>query len=190
LSACGIGSSTTQRPALLEPAVAPDGTFWDAVEVSRRDNARGFLHIVSPRFLQAAFLPNARIAEPTSQRAFDEMRVAINRELERAAVRNEVDLEQELNRLAAGYMRQLRDFADSNYVEVSKPEYDIRYTDQFGRANGPNRAWVYVTLHPKEPGQEATGPARRRVVFVQDGLRWLIERFEPDPNFGAFTWTQ
>lgn len=190
LAGCTVGSSTTDRPALPRPAVAPDGTFWDAIEVSRRDRAQGFLHIVSPRFLHSAFIPRERISEPVNTAEFDEQRKSVEAALMRGAQRNRVNLEAEKNRLAQGYMAELRRLVEDRFIEVGKPEYQFMYRNDFDQPWGPNRAWVIVNLYPKGTAAETDAPEVLRVNFVQDRHRWLIDSFEPDPRMGSFTWTK
>lgn len=187
---CTFGSSTSQRPALSRPAVAPDGTFWDAVAVSRNDNAQGLLHVLSPRFLHGSFIPRERISEPVNQAEFDDLRESVEAALARGAQRNRVSLEAEKLRLARGYMAELRRLVDDRFIEVGKPEYDIQYRGEYDEPWGPNRAWVIVNLYPKGSAAESANAEVLRVNFVQDRNRWLIDSLDPDPKFGSYTWTR
>ncbi len=190
VAGCTIGTSTTQRPALSRPAIAPDGTFWDALEVARNDNAEGFLHVLSPGFVHACFLPRKRLSTPESQQEFNTLRDEVAASLTDGATRNEVDLAAEKTRMAHGYMTQLRRLVEDRYIEVGKPEYDIQYQDEYDRAYGPNRATVIVTVNAKGRAESKHGAQVIRVSFVQDGYRWLIEGFEPDAKKGSFAWTK
>jgi hypothetical protein len=186
----GIGTTTSQRPALLRPAVQPDGAFWDAMEVSRGESTEGFLHLLSPGFLHASFIPRERIPTPTSQDEFDELRAEVERLLAAAAARNGVDMATERARLAAGYMQDLRSLEKDHFIEVGKPVEAILHQDEYRRAYGPNRAHVIVSLHPTTSLPEDYQPRTLRVNFIQDGYRWLIDSFEPDPRRGAYVWTR
>jgi hypothetical protein len=186
LAACTIGSSTTERPAVNRPAIGPDGTFWDAVNVSERMDAAGFRFIVTPQFLHAALLPAANRPVPTSQSEFNTQRNRLYAELATAAERARVELEYELDRVAVGYMSQLQDLLTDQIVVVGEPRYDLRYRDEFGRASGPNHATVDVKVFPKGRLPEDFEPPVLKVRFVQDGFRWLIDSLEPDTLRGAF----
>lgn len=189
-SSTTIGSATTTRPALTKPAIEPDGTFWDAVEVARMDNAEGILHVLSPNFVHACFLPRKRLSTPESQQDFNDLRDEVNASLTDGATRNKVDLAAEKTRMAHGYMRLLRNLVEDRYIEVGKPDYDIQYRDEYDRAYGPNRATVIVTVNAKGRAASKQAPDVMRVSFVQDGYRWLIDGFDPDPNQGSYAWTK
>jgi hypothetical protein len=186
MAACTIGSSTTERPAVNRPAIGPDGTFWDAVNVSERMDTEAFRFIVTPQFLHSALLPAATRAVPTSQREFNSQRERLYAELVAAAERSRVDLEFELDRVATGYMVELRHLLSDQMVVVGEPRYDVQYRDEFGRASGPNLAAVDVTIYPKTPLPEDYEPRVIIVRFVQDGHRWLIDALEPDTLRGAY----
>lgn len=190
IAGCTIGTSTTQRPALSRPAIAPDGTFWDAVEVARNENAEGFLHVLSPGFVHACFLPRKRLSTPESQKDFNDLRDEVDASLADGASRNKVDLAAEKTRMAHGYMHLLRNLVKDRFIEVGKPDYDIQYQDEYDRAYGPNRATVIVTVNAKGRAAGTQGTEVIRVSFVQDGYRWLIESFEPDANKGSYAWTK
>ncbi|MBK8205608.1 MAG: hypothetical protein IPK87_02320 [Planctomycetes bacterium] len=190
IAGCTIGTSTTQRPALSRPAIAPDGTFWDAVEVARTDNAEGFLHVLSPNFVHGCFLPRKRLSTPENQQDFNDLRDEVNASLADGATRNKVDLAAEKTRMAHGYMRLLRNLVEDRFIEVGKPDYDIQYQDEYDRAYGPNRATVIVTVNPKGRADSKSGDQVIRVSFVQDGYRWLIDSLEPDANKGSYAWTK
>lgn len=188
LASCTFGSATTQRPALPRPAVEPDGTFWDAIETSRRGNADGLLHLLSPRMLHASFIPAVEIPEATSQQEFSQLRERIQQALADGAERNNLDLDAELKRFADSYMSMLLELADGHFIEAGRPEYEIEYTNEHGFPFGPNRAWIDVRFYPKGPMPEGTEPESRRFSFVQDGHRWLIEGISNDELDGSFVW--
>lgn len=190
LASCTFGSATTERPALPRPAVEPDGAFWDAIETSRRGNAAGFLHLASPRLLHASFIPGIAMPAPESQREFTELRNRVDQALAEGAARNNLNLEEELQRFAEGYMGQLRELAEGAFLEASRPSYEILYTNEHGFPFGPNRAWIDVAFYPREPLPEGKEPETRRVEFVQDGHRWLIERISEDALEGRYRWPQ
>lgn len=190
LTSCTFGSVTTERPALPRPAVEPDGTFWDAIEASRRGNAAGLLHVLSPRMLHAAFIPSVNMPEPTNQQEFNELRQRIQQALTDGAARNSLNLDAELQRLANGYMTVLSQLADGHFIETGRPEYEIVYTNEHGFPAGPNLAWIDVRFYPKGPMAEGQEPESRRISFVQDGQRWLIEGISNNELDGRFTWPQ
>lgn len=190
LCGCTIGSTTSDRSALDYPPIGPDGVFWSAIEVARGNDANGFLHIVSPRFLNDAFLSDP-LAEPQTQNEFDEQRRRINSQLIAAAARNNFVLEAEKLRMAEGYMAMLREATENRLVEVGAPNYgrSIVYKDEYGRAAGPNRVWLDVKFRSKSAPAGAQ-PRTIRVGFVQDEQRWLIDTLEPDDLRGAYTWAR
>lgn len=174
---CTVGSSTSRRPALTRPAVGPEGTFWDAAGAAQRDNAEAFLFLVSTRWLHEQVLPRrARFAVTTGDEyAREDLR--LRKELEPYAV--------DKVKLARRYMAHLRETLAGRFLDVGKPEYELLYKDEFGRAVGPNHATVAVLVHPKGPAGNAA-PASVEVHFVQHEGRWLLDGLTPDPNKGAF----
>jgi hypothetical protein len=191
LCGCTIGSSTTDRPALDTPPIGPDGTFWSALDAARRDDSQAFLYTNSPGFLHNAFLSD-ELPEPESQDGLEDLHTRIQARLEDGAARNGVTAAAEKERLAAGYMKTLRELAKDQFIEVAKPVYgnNIRYKDEHGRAWGPNKLGLDVRIYPRTPVAEDFEPKRLRVGFIQDRFRWLIESLEPDELHGAFTWTR
>lgn len=191
LAGCTLGSTTTARPALSLPPVSPEGTLWSAIEVSRADNPASLLHVLSPGFLHASFIPLRRFDEPATQAELERLRVEVDTALERAAMANGHNLELEKLRLATGYATFLRELARDRLIEVGPPSYDdIRFRDEFNRAWGPNVVRLQVQMYPKEPLPEDFVPEVLTVIFIQDGNRWLIEGFDPDPQKGTYVWTQ
>lgn len=172
------GSTTTQRPALGRPAIAPDGAFWDATVVARRGDRKAFMYTLSPRFVHRSLFPDEELADVTSQAEFDAQREEIETRL--------TPFEPVVNRMADRYMRHLTTVMKDRFVEVSRPRYNIDYTDSFDRAEGPNRATVTVTAHPKVASAADEQPEKFEVRFIMDGRRWLIEELDPDPLKGSF----
>jgi hypothetical protein len=186
LSACAIGSTTTERPALNLPAIGPDGTFWDAANVAEREKPESFQFLLSPRFIHRALLPLDTLPEISTQQELDALRVRLDRQLAEAAEEAEVDLDLKIGQMLDAYMEELRRLLNDRFIEVGEPEYDIQFRDEFGRASGPNRAELKVSLYPKTSKPDGFEPEVIRVSFLQDGYRWLIEGFEPDNLRGAF----
>lgn len=199
LAACTIGSATTKRAALKEPAVRPDGAFADAMQAAESGNAEAFRFLLSPRFIHECVLPNRPRRQPKTTEAFDEERVRLQAELK--------PFESTVQRLVAGYMQHLRELTASRFTEVGIPSNDIRYHAEYDVAYGPNRATVVVSIWAKgqtprpasnEPAA-ANAPAanlppiepkpekRVTVRFVQDRQRWLIDGFDDDPLKGTFS---
>lgn len=179
LAGCSFGSTTTLRPALSRPVVGPDGSFWDAADAaSRRDND-ALRRILTVRFIHEALLPAQPRKEPTSTEDYD-------RERERLTEQLKVH-EATVARLLEAYAERLRQLTENRFVEVGRPEYEIKYRDDFDRAAGPNRAFVVVQCWQKGPLAADAKPETIRVTFVQDRQRWLIDDFEPNALKGAFT---
>jgi len=190
LTACTIGSTTTERPAINLPAIGPDGAFWDAVGVAELDDVEKFLYLVSPQFVHARFMPTARRPEVKTQNELEASRTSLLTEAQRAAERHQLDYNSELYRLSYGYMAELRKLMDDRFVEVGTPTYEIEFRDEFGRASGPNRAAVQVRVYPKSRVPDGYVPETLTVLFIQDGYRWLIDGLEPDPLWGAYAFPQ
>ena len=177
-SAFTFGTSTTERPAITKPAIGPDGTFWDAAAVSRKGDARAFLHLLSPQMTYEALFPEAELKPVETQEEFDIQRTQIEIEL--------APLQPTVNAYAARYMSELAEMLDDKFIEVGKPVYVIQYTGTGGRAEGPNEASLEVRIFPKGPMAEGQEPETLDIRFIQDGRRWLIHGISPDPLKGAF----
>ncbi len=178
LGACSFGTTTTQRPAVDKPAVAPDGAFWDAANVAGRQDVDAFLYILTPRFIHSELWPSVSRAEPTSINEYSEQHARLNREL--------ALVDSDRRNFARGHMQRLAQVLQDRYVEVSRPSYDIKYRDDVGRAAGPNRATVTVRAWPKGAVKEGEKPDQFKVSFLQYGQRWLIDDIEPNPLKGTF----
>jgi hypothetical protein len=176
--ACTVGSTTTQRPALLRPPIGPDGAVWDALEAAARDDAGAYLYVMSPRWLHEEILPGNRRRELDSVVVYDEEVARYGRELEPFA--EEVEL------FARRHMERLRALRGDSIPEVGAPVIEVRHRNEFDAAVGPNRARLSVLLHPRGPLPENYEPAQFTVYLIQSGQRWLLDGMEPDPLKGAF----
>lgn len=174
---CTVGSSTSLRPALTRPAVGPEGTFWDAAGAAQRDNGQAFLFLVSTRWLHQQVLPRRARLDVATSEEYAKEDARLRKELEPFSA--------DTDKLARRYMAFLRETLADRFIEVGKPEFELLYKDEFGRAMGPNHAAVAVLVHPKGPAGNAA-PASVQIRFVQHEGRWLLDGFSPDPNKGAF----
>jgi hypothetical protein len=178
LGACTIGSSTTERPALTRPAIEPDGTFWDAVTVAGKNDREAFLYLLSPQMVFRALFPEAKLKQVATQEEFDAQR----EEIKAALVQYDLVVQD----FATRYMSELHKLVSDRFIEVSRPDYNIVYNDEFDRAEGPNTAKVVVTVYPKKALDANFKPETIEVTFIQDGRRWLIHGFTNDKLRGAF----
>lgn len=179
LAGCAIGTTTTSRPALTRPVIGPDGAFRDATEAARRNDAEALRFLLSNRFVHEALLPRERREEPETVEAFQ-------RESDRLA-QQLLPHQPAVRKLLDGYMHLLRELTQDRFIEVGRPNYDIRYRDDFGRADGPNRASLEVQTWPKTALGPDPKPAVMTVRFIQDRQRWVIDDLEPNPLKGAYT---
>jgi len=179
LAGCTIGTSTTQRPALSRPVVGPDGTFWDVVDAADRRDNNALRLLMTARFIHEAILPRSARKDPATTEAYDTERLRLEVELK--------PHEATVNLLLEAYASQLRQLTDNRFVEVGRPEYDIRYRDDFDRAFGPNRATLVVKCWGKGALGTDPEPESIRVTFVQDRQSWLIDDVEPNALKGAFS---
>ena len=177
-SAATIGSATTDRPALTRPAIEPDGAFWDAVTVAGKGDRKAFLYMLSPQMKYRALFPEAKLKEVTTQEELDTQRAEIETVLKQH--------EPVVQEFAARYMNELHKLVSDRFIEVGKPDYDIKFNDSFDRASGPNTAKLIVSVYPKKPIDETFKPEIIEVTFLQDGRRWLIHGFSNDKLKGAF----
>lgn len=179
IAGCTIGTSTTDRPAFNRPVIGPDGSFWDASNAADRHDNNALRLLVSARFIHEALLPNGERDEPTSTAQFDAERQRLESELK--------PFEATVARMIESHAEQLRRLTANRFVEVGRPEYDIKYRDGNDRADGPNRATLVVQCWPKGVVPADSKPETIRVQFVQDRQRWLIDGLDPDPLKGAFS---
>jgi hypothetical protein len=177
-SSATIGSATTERPALTRPAIEPDGTFWDAVTVAGKADREAFLYLLSPQMIFRALFPEAKLKEVTTQSELDDQRAQIE-----ATLKQHEGVVQEF---ATRYMSELHKLVRDRFIEVGKPDYNIKFNDKFDRATGPNTAKVIVNVYPKKAIDDAFKPEIIEVTFIQDGRRWLIHGFANDKLKGAF----
>ena len=190
------GSTTTERPALLYPAIGPEGAFWDALTVAQRADHEALRLVLSPRFIHEAVLPGERRYEVETQQAFDRERARLEAQLK--------PYENTVKRMIEGYVRYLADLTSQRFVEVARRIDDIKYKDGYSRASGPNRASLIVHIWSKdptptpphaegeEPGMEPrdapeTKPETLTVHFIQDHRSWLIDNIEPNRLKGAYS---
>lgn len=178
LCGCTIGSSTTERPALSRPAIEPDGAFWDAADSARRGDREAFLYCLSPQMVYRALFPAKPLKPVTTQAELDAQRETIAAEL---APHTGV-----VQSLADRYMDELDALLRDRFIEASRPRYEILYRDSFSRADGPNFAYVIVSVYPKHALPEGFKPEVIEVRFIQDGRRWLIDEIGNDKLKGAF----
>jgi hypothetical protein len=177
-SAFTFGTSTTQRPAVQNPAIGPDGAFWDAATVAEKGDRDAFLYLLSPQMVHRALFPETALSPVETQEEFTRQRQEIETALE--------PFESAVDSFTVRYMSELAQLLRDRFIEVSEPVYLIRYTGVGGRAEGPNTATVVVSIYPKGAvGADAT-PESLTVHFIQDGRRWLIHAIDPDPLKGAF----
>ncbi|MBE7491290.1 MAG: hypothetical protein HS108_05975 [Planctomycetes bacterium] len=179
LAGCTIGTSTTARPALNRPVVGPDGSFWDASDAADRGDLAALRRMFSARFLHEAILPRSTRRDPQSTQQFDDESARLLAEL--------APYEPTVQRMIEAYAAQLRRLTENRFVEVGRPEYEIRFRDEFDRAYGPNIAMLDVQCWPKHALEPDAKPETIRVRFVQNRQRWLLDGIEPDPLKGAFT---
>lgn len=179
LAGCSFGSTTTLRPALSRPVVGPDGSFWDAADAAARRDNDALRRLLTVRFIHEALLPAQSRNEPDSTAAYDRERQRLSEQLQVHEVA--------VARLLEAYAERLRQLTENRFVEVGRPEYEIKYRDDFDRANGPNRAFVVVQCWQKGALSPDAKPETIRITFVQDRERWLIDDFEPNALKGAFT---
>ena len=178
LCGCTIGSSTTERPALARPAIEPDGAFWDAADSARRGDREAFMYCLSPQMVYRALFPAKPLKPVTTQAEFDAQREVIAAELAPHA--------QVINGMADRYMAELDALLRDQFIEASRPRYEILFRDSFSRADGPNFAYVIVSVYPKHALPDGFKPETMEVRFIQDGRRWLIDEFGNDKLKGAF----
>jgi hypothetical protein len=177
-SSATIGSATTERPALTRPAIEPDGAFWDAVTVAGKADRKAFLYLLSPQMVFRALFPEAKLKEVTTQKDLDDQR----KEIEATLQQHDAVVQE----FATRYMSELNKLVSDRFIEVGKPDYNIRFNDKFDRATGPNTAKVVVSVYPKTPLPQGFKPEVIEVTFLQDGRRWLIHGFSNDKLKGAF----
>ncbi len=179
LSACTLGSSTTERPALEEPPVGADGFAWDIVDAGRDNDTAKFRSLVSVRMVHRAILPDAK---RNDVKTFDEQ------DAENLRLAEELkQYENTKARLYQAYMSKIRKLASDRYVEMDKPRYKIQYRDGFNRAWGPNRATILVKFWPKRSLAPNEQPIQSVWEFVQDHDEWKLISMSPDPLKGTFS---
>lgn len=172
------GSTTTDRPALTDPAVRPDGAFWDAVAAAQRGDVEAFRFMLSPRFIHDAILPRENRPKLESAEEFDRERAELEAEL--------APHEATVKRMVAAYMQSVVELTSNKLVEVGQPDQNIEFRDGYRRAIGPNRASVTVLAWSRGAMGPGAKPDTLVVKFVQDGDHWLIDDFEPNRLKGAF----
>jgi hypothetical protein len=172
------GSSTSERPALTEPAIGADGAFWDAAAAAQRGDTAAFRIMLSPRFIHESILPQERRDKPETPEDFDRERLRLETQL--------APYEPDVQSMLVGYMHAIADLTANRFVEVSKPDNQIAHRDGYKRAMGPNRSSVKVLAWTKAAQGAEEKPDTLKVHFVQDGYRWLIDDLEPNRLKGAF----
>ena len=205
LVGCSVGTATSGRPALTKPAIGPDGVTWDAFLAAQRHDTKAFRYALSVRYIHSHLLPSNPQKQPRYEKAFFEEEDRLLGEIE-PAYSSVVD------RMLSGMMKQFREYGQDRMLETSKPEYEIKFKDSWGRSKGPNLAWVTMRFHdldaqsvvkdeeeakPKEDDKpsfddEELSPApppafELQVRLVQYGQRWVIDGLEPDELKGAFS---
>lgn len=199
LVGCSIGSATSSRPALKKPAVGPDGVTWDAFLAAQRKDTKAFRYALSVRYIHAHLLPNNPQKQTKTEKSFFAEENRLLAEIEPA-------YSPVVDRMLSGMMKQFRKYGQDRLLETSQPKYEIKFKDSWGRAKGPNLAWVTMRFHdldaqsvvedeskPKEDSDtEELPPAppaafELRVRLVQYGQRWVIDGLEPDELKGAFS---
>jgi hypothetical protein len=182
LAACTSGSSTTRRPALTRPAIGPEGTLWDALDLARRDQPARLKNLFSMRFLHEQVLPDGTRGQPANQDEYLLERAILEGELAPYGAR--------IDDLCRRYARQLRQLSADCFIEAGDAKLSIKHRDEFGAALGPNTARMTVFFHPVEartgPDGKPTNVRTITVVFVQEFEQWKIDGLEPDPLKGAF----
>ncbi|MDC1141618.1 hypothetical protein OAU50_00880 [Planctomycetota bacterium] len=194
---CTIGTTTSDRPALVRPAVGPDGVTWDAYLAAQRGDAKAFRHALSVRYLHSHLLPAELQNETRTEADFFEEEARLLKEIEPKYTGV-------IDKMLKRMMETIQTESENRMMEASKPRYEIEFKDSWGRAKGPNIAWVTVRFHnldvqptvetstlvapdedtpPTVPGAAKT----IKVRLVQAGQRWIIDGFEPDDLMGAFT---
>lgn len=183
VAACpGTGSTTTRRPALDRPVVAPDGTLWDALTAAEANDPGRLRYLLSTRFIHQAVMPDFPRGKTTTFEQYENEERRMLHELEAHQT--------QVRRLAEGYLGLLRERLADNFVHTEPPVYDIEFRGEYNAARGPNRARVTATFRPRKPppsGQARPEPTSLVVLFVQEREMWRIDGFEPDPLKGAFT---
>ncbi|MHC4841404.1 MAG: hypothetical protein ACYTDT_10720 [Planctomycetota bacterium] len=194
LVGCSIGTTTSDRPALTKPPIGPDGVTWDAYLAAQRGDRAAFRNALSIRFIHSHLLPDRTREATRTEKSFAEEESRLLAELE-------PEYSKVVIRMLDGLMAKVSSYGDERLMETSKPKFEIDFKDRWGRAKGPNIAWVTMRFHdldaeapeiPKDADPEEAPPApdaafELKVRLVQSGQRWVVDGFEPDELKGAFS---